>query len=268
MRVGSAPTHTMLRTHSSSAASVMAYGSALQPVASPLLMASARREPGTGCTTAASDGPPLPTPTSGLMTLPPCTSWSYCRMIHSLLAMFGCERSAQVVSRSRGPTPRPFPGAGNCEALHAASHTASRVGIGTPSCRKCVSSAPTSVPCQYKRIMPSLVPNSPRSQSSTPCARHTARRRSNLPGGTESTMRSCASEIQISVGLRPSYFTGARSRLTVAPTSLPISPTALENPPAPQSVVPLYSGPSGWSRAASMASSIFFSVIALPICTA
>ena len=38
-----------------------------------------------GRTTAASDGPSLPTPTSGLMTLPAWTSWSYCRMIHSLL---------------------------------------------------------------------------------------------------------------------------------------------------------------------------------------
>ena len=202
-------------------------------------MARARREPATGCTTAASDGPPVPTPTSGFTTLAPCTSWSYWRMIHSLLARFGWARSAHVVSRSRGPTPMPLPAAGTCAALHAASHTASRVGIGTPSCRKWVSSEPTSVPCHIRRMVPSAEPNSPRSQSSTPCATQMARSRSTLAGGTESTMRSCASEIQISVGLRPSYFTGARSRCTVAPTSLPISPMALEKPPAPQSVVPL-----------------------------
>ena len=33
----------------------------------------------------ASPGPSSWTPTSGLMTVPPCTSWSYWRMIHSLL---------------------------------------------------------------------------------------------------------------------------------------------------------------------------------------
>ena len=31
-------------------------------------------------------------PLRGLMTLIPCTSWSYWRMIHSLLAMFGRPR--------------------------------------------------------------------------------------------------------------------------------------------------------------------------------
>ena len=40
---------------------------------------------------------------------------------------------------------------------------------------------------------------------------------------------------------RPSYFSGTRSSHTSAPISSPISPTALENPPAPQSVIALYS---------------------------
>ena len=52
----------------------------------PQEMTTPRRESSTGRTTAASLGPSLWTPTSGLMTLPPCTSWSYWRMIHSLLA--------------------------------------------------------------------------------------------------------------------------------------------------------------------------------------
>ncbi len=78
-------------------------------------------------------------------------------------------------------------------------------------------------------------------------------------------MRSWASEIQISVYERPSYFSGTRSSQTSAPIFSPISPTALEKPPAPQSVTALY---SPRSRAASSTSSSIFSVMALPICTA
>ena len=55
--------------------------------------------------------------------------------------------------------------------------------------------------------------------------------------GTAATMRSWASLIQISKGSRPAYLSGAADRgQTSAPTCSPISPTALENPPAPQSV--------------------------------
>ena len=46
-------------------------------------MAAPTHEPRTGMTTAASEGPSFATPTSGLTTLPPWTSWSYWRMIHS-----------------------------------------------------------------------------------------------------------------------------------------------------------------------------------------
>ena len=63
----------------------------------------------------------------------------------------------------------------------------------------------------------------------------------------------------------PSYLSGARSSHTTAPISSPISPTALLKPPAPQSVI-AWNKPR--SRAASTTSSIIFSVIALPICTA
>ena len=78
-------------------------------------------------------------------------------------------------------------------------------------------------------------------------------------------MRSCASLIQISTGLRPAYFSGARSSQTSAPTSSPISPTALEKPPAPQSVTAVN---SSRSRACRIVSRTFFSSIGLPICTA
>ena len=44
-----------------------------------------RRLVSTGRSTAASLGPSFASPTSGLMTLPPWTSWSYWRITHSLL---------------------------------------------------------------------------------------------------------------------------------------------------------------------------------------
>ena len=58
---------------------------------------------------------------------------------------------------------------------------------------------------------------------------------------------------------------GTFSRWTSAPIFSPISPTAELNPPAPQSLMALYSSAS---RACTRVSSIFFSVMALPICTA
>ena len=63
----------------------------------------------------------------------------------------------------------------------------------------------------------------------------------------------------------PGYFNGTRSRWTSAPISWPISLTDEERPPAPQSVMH-ENRPR--SRAWMIVSSIFFSVIALPICTA
>ena len=57
-----------------------------------------RRDDSTGRSTAASLGPSLATPTSGLITLPPCTSWSYWRMTHSLLAMLRRAEQFQQAS--------------------------------------------------------------------------------------------------------------------------------------------------------------------------
>ena len=64
----------------------------------PQAMATALRLPSTGRSTAASPGPSSVTPTSGLTTLPPCTSWSYWRMIHSLRATLGAARIFSSVS--------------------------------------------------------------------------------------------------------------------------------------------------------------------------
>ena len=84
-------------------------------------------------------------------------------------------------------------------------------------------------------------------------------------GGTARTIRSWASEIQISVYESPSYFSGARLELDLGAESRPISPTAELKPPAPQSVIERN---SPRSRAWRTTSRTIFSVIALPICTA
>ncbi len=72
--------------------------------------------------------------------------------------------------------------------------------------------------------------------ASTSSPAHNLLSRSQFSGGTARTIRSCDSEIQISVYESPAYFSGAFSRSTWAPRSAPISPTAELKPPAPQSV--------------------------------
>ena len=71
-------------------------------------------------------------------------------MIHALLAIFGCDKSAQIACEIERVGIAP-----NCVRDPAnpafffdqfESHTASRTGEGMPACIKCVSSRPTSVP--------------------------------------------------------------------------------------------------------------------------
>lgn len=79
-------------------------------------------------------------------------------------------------------------------------------------------------------------------------------------------MRSCASEIRTSHGIRPGYFSGARARsISAPPVSWAISPTLDDRPPAPLSVRPLYR-PS--ARASARKSATIFCVIGSPIWTA
>jgi len=61
----------------------------------PQAITSPRRDLSRGRNTAASLGPSSVIPVSGLTTLPPCTSWSYCRMTHSLLATLSEPRIAR-----------------------------------------------------------------------------------------------------------------------------------------------------------------------------
>src|SRR5947209_12899531 len=75
-----------------------------QPIARPA------HEPSTGVITAASPGPSSWTPTSGLITVPPCTSWSYWRTTHSLLHTLGEARTFSRASvRFPSPPPGPLP---------------------------------------------------------------------------------------------------------------------------------------------------------------
>ena len=76
------------------------------------------------------------------------------------------------------------------------------------------------------------------------------------------TIRSWASDSQISHGSSPGYLSGTVARSTSAPTPSAISPTAEDSPPAPQSVIAV----QRWS--APVSTSIRrFSVTGSPICT-
>ena len=97
---------------------------------------------------------------------------------------------------------------------------------------------------------------------STPCCAHNVRSSSHCCGSTASTIRSCASDNQISHGARPGYFSGACVSSTRAPTPSAISPIAEDNPPAPQSVIARYK-----CCASTRTSITNFSVIGSPICT-
>ena len=113
-----------------------------------------------------------------------------------------------------------------------------------------------------KRPLPSNVPTAVASTSS---AAQQANKAAKCWGGTAITMRSCASESQISHGCKPAYFKGTCDNSTRAPVCSPISPIADDNPPAPQSVMALYRPAS---RAWMTTSISFFSVMGSPICTA
>ena len=101
--------------------------------------------------------------------------------------------------------------------------------------------------------------------ASTSSAAHMANRAGRCAGGTAMTMRSWASESQISHGCNPAYLSGTVVSSTRAPVCSPISPIADDSPPAPQSVMALYRRAS---RAWMTMSMSFFSVMGSPIWTA
>src|SRR5256885_1142096 len=103
-----------------------------------------------------------------------------------------------------------------------------------PSWRNFISSTPTTSLSKQTVSFLSLV-NSPITVASTPSLSPSVCSAAQFSGGTASTIRSWLSDTQISQGASPWYFNGTFSKSTRTPVSLPSSPTADENPPAPQS---------------------------------
>ena len=132
---------------------------------------------------------------------------------------------------------------------------------GRPSWRNAVSRSSTTSPPWRTTRRPSPV-NAPRSASSTPWRSQRARSSASRSGGTATTIRSWASDSQISHGARPGYLSGTAVSSTSAPTPSAISPTADDSPPAPQSVIAV----QRWSAPVSTSISSF-SVTGSPICT-
>ena len=158
------------------------------------------------------------------------------------------------------PSRRPHgacPACGPAPAAWRSSAAAAGRRGGTRSSR----SSTTSPPWRTTR-RPSPV-NVPRSASSTPWRSQRSCSASRCAGGTATTIRSWASDSQISHGASPGYLSGTTFSSTSAPTPSAISPTADDSPPAPQSVIALHR-----SSAASLSTSISsFSVTGSPICT-
>jgi hypothetical protein len=125
-----------------------------------------------------------------------------------------------------------------CGAEGAGSNTASRTTGGRPPCKNSIDRSATSCSPYFSFNRPVGVKR-PMIVASTDSLRQSASSSGHCASETDSTIRSCASEIHISVYDRPSYFSGIRSSHTSAPISSPISPTALLKPPAPQSVIEL-----------------------------
>src|SRR3954463_12865634 len=97
----------------------------------PQPMAIPAHDPSTGMTTAASDGPSFATPTSGLTTLPPCTSWSYWRVTHSFEQTEYDERMARSAELGAGSA-EPEDRAAGCRFSFRVPHSAFRVTTGRP----------------------------------------------------------------------------------------------------------------------------------------
>src|SRR5262249_27542907 len=90
-----------------------------QPTANPF------QDPSTGMITEASPGPSSWTPTNGFTALPPWTSWSYWRMIHSLEQTLGEPKIRNSVPVSPVLVPVPVP------APNALSDSGTGTGAGT-----------------------------------------------------------------------------------------------------------------------------------------
>ncbi len=181
--------------------------------------------------TAASLGPSLTTPVRGLTTLPPWTSWSYWRTTDSLLQMLRRESIA-----FRAP-PRSGGSGKSGSGWRGGVQTARRFICGRPSWRKDISIRRRSLPRSGCGTSPN--PYSGRARSPrTSIFRARQRNSSIFAGSTARVIRSWDSEMRISQGFSPGYFSGAFFRSSSQPPERrAVSPTEEERPPAPLSVI-------------------------------
>jgi len=138
--------------------------------------------------------------------------------------------------------------------------------FGKPSCRTARSMSITTTPWQSTTYLPESV-NLPITVASTSRCAASSMNAPILSGGTARVIRSCNSEIQISHGAMPGYFSGTASSVTWQPLhSFAISATEQESPPALLSVMLRYNPRSRASF--TITSENFFWVIGSPIWTA
>src|SRR3989338_554621 len=149
-------------------------------------------ESNTGLATAASDGPSLAAPTSGLTTDAAWTSWSYCLIIHSLLQTFQLDKILnKEIDRSLGHEKR----GSFCFTL---CHCARLTTFGNPSCKNSISRSQTVWPLYRSSSLLSFL-NSPIIVASTSSPLNTFNSALTFLRGTASIILSCASDIHISV---------------------------------------------------------------------
>ena len=189
----------------------------------------------------------------------PRISWSYRRMMRSFDAMFGWANSAS----NNSPIPRCAieVGTGSLAARCGCWASASIRRCGRPSCRNLVSRCSTVSPLATTCNTESPVKD-PISVASTPCRAQTATKLASCRGSIATTIRSWASDNHTSHAANPGYLSGTFATSIRAPTSSAISPTADDNPPAPQSVMLRY-----MPRVSAKASINNFSTMGSPICT-
>ena len=208
-------------------------------------------------TTEPSCGASACAPARGFRMVLPCTSWSYSRMMGSRETM---AKSPITVSRDLF---RSLSGRGWPVSALPGVNTDSSFLMGA-SCSLELSRQQTSSPlCQTFRIPVSS--EWPRTVSSVWKVSASFRSSGRSFSSTAMTMRSWDSDRKISQEMSPGSLRGALSRKISPPVTESISPAAEEKPPAPQSVMKTM---RPRSRASRMKSSVFFSSIGLPICTA
>jgi len=170
------------------------------------------------------------------------------------------------LSRSRRVALRSFGSGKSGSGLFGFVYVVFRCFFGSPSWRKSISRSMIVLPWSLTMHL-SVSVNSPITVVSTPRRAMRLMSSSSFSAGTAIVILSCDSEIHIFQGSRFGYFVGTLSSSTMHPPhSFAISAAEQESPPAPLSVIELYSSRSRASF--TIASDIFFWVMGSPIWTA